>query len=460
MSIAVRRPDLLDLNTAFRNALSFGAGLVFLASTESVAQTLDEALISTYMTNPTLEAQRSAVRAADELVPQALAGWRPTVTIQSLAEATSQESSVGDSSFQTTSNALTLRQNLYEGGATVANVGRAELLVRAERATLRATEQDVLLDAVTAYSDLLNDLAVLELAKQNESRLRRQLQATRDRFDVGEVTTTDVAQADARLAEAVAERIRASGAILVTKASFRNVINLKPETLVPPEPLASIPTSEAEAQKMATAFNPNIFAAEATLAAARKDVRLAEAALYPTLDLEGELSYADEPSANVDWQRDASIGVQLSLPLFQGGGEYAAVRESKQIVRQRQADLEATVRSVREEVTTAWQELATARSSITSLSEQVRAAAIALDGSEREAEVGQRTTLDVLDQETDLFEAEVDLVSAQRDEIVASYEVKAAIGQLSAAELGLAVDLQDSESHYERVRNRWFGVGD
>lgn len=422
------------------------------------AQTLEEALVSTYVSNPTLEAQRAALRATDELLPQALAGWRPSLRIESDLQASRIDSALGDSGLETTSNALVLEQNLYEGGATVANVSRAERLVRAERARLVTTEQEVMLDAVTVYSNLLNDLAVLELAKQNESRLRQQLKATEDRLDVGDVTRTDVAQAEARVAGAVADRVRAQGVIRATKAAYLNVIDLKPVALQPPPRLRSLPESEAEAQKLAEALNPSIIAAEASLAAAREDVRLAQAALYPRLDLEGELDYTDEPSTTVDWERTASLSLQLRVPLYQGGGEYASVRQNRQVVDQRRNDLDAVVRSVREEVTRAWQALMTARSSIMSIEEQVRAAAIALEGSRQEALVGQRTTLDVLDQEQDLFDAEVDLVAAQRDEIVASYQVKAAIGQLTAASLDLPIDLYVVESHYDDVRRRWIGL--
>jgi TolC family type I secretion outer membrane protein len=434
-------------------------GLAMVMATVAPAQTLEEALVSTYLTNPEIEAQRAALRSTDELIAQAKGGWRPSLDVESSAVFTDLESSGGSGETFTTSNSLSLRQNLYEGGGTEANIRRAERLVRVERARLATVEQDVLLRAVTAYTGLLNDLAVLELAVQNERRLRRQLQATRDRFEVGEVTRTDVAQAEARVAGAVSERVRASGAIEASRAAFRNVIDLEPESLIPPKPIGSLPTSEDEAQKMAEGINPNILAAQFNLAAAKEDVNVAESALLPRLDATGELSYSDEPNLSLDWQRSATIGAALTVPLYQGGGEYAQVRQSKDVVRQRQSDLDAIYRSVREEVTDAWQALVTARSSIEAITEQVRAAEIALDGSRQEALVGQRTTLDVLDQENDLFEAEVDLVSAQRDEIVASYRLKAAAGGLTAQDLDLPVEIYDIEVNYKDARNRWLGLG-
>lgn len=440
-------------------AAALGLSVALTVPTVSHGQSLDDALASAYLGNPEIEAQRATLRATDELVAQALSDWRPTLQITSNVNISDIESAAGGGRVDSTSNALTIDQNLYEGGATVANTRRAERLVRVERARLATVEQDVLLRAATAYTSLLNDLAVLELAIQNENRLRRQLRATKDRFEVGEVTRTDVAQAEARVAGAISERVRAAGTIEASRAAFRNVINLEPESLIPPEPLKNLPASETEAQQLAESLNPSILAAQFNLAAAKEDIDVAESALYPRLSVNGELNYTDEPSLSVPWQRTASIGASLAVPLYQGGGEYAQIRQSKQTVQQRQADLDSVYRSVREEVTGAWQALVTARSSIESIAEQVRAAEIALDGSRQEALVGQRTTLDVLDQENDLFQAEVDLVSAQRDEIVASYRLKAAVGGLRVDEIDLPVEPYDVEANYEDVRSRWFGLG-
>ncbi len=424
------------------------------------AQTLEEALVSAYLTNPEIEGQRAALRAADEFVPLALTGWRPTVRVSSSAEFTDIKSPVGDGRTDTIANSLTIDQNLFAGGETSATMRRAERLVRLERSRLTITEQDILLRAVEAYTSLLNDLAVLELAIQNENRLKRQLQATKDRFEVGEVTRTDVAQAEASLAGAVSERVRAAGTIEASKATFRNVIDLEPVSLVPPEPLKDLPASEAKAQQLAESLNPNILAGQFNLAAAKEDVTIAESALYPSLSVNGQLTYTEEPSLSVDWQRTASIGASVDVPIYQGGGEFAQIRQNKETVRQLQSDMDGAYRTVREEVTSAWQALMTARSSIDSITEQVRAAQIALDGSRQEALVGQRTTLDVLDQENDLFQAEVDLVSAQRDEIVASYRVRAAVGELTVQAIKLPVSAYDIETNYEDVRSRWFGLGE
>ena len=235
----------------------------------AAAQTLQEALVAAYLTNSELEAQRAALRATDELVPQALSAWRPSVTLEGDAFANNRESEGETSNFNTRRGAIGLDQQLYSGGETVASTERAERLVRAERARLIAVEQSVLLDAATVYTNLLAAQAVLDFAGQNESRLRRQLQATQDRFDVGEVTRTDVAQADARLSGAIAERVRAEGELAAAEADYRRVINQEPTRLVVPEPLSALPATEPEAQQLAEANNPNITVAEYDLGAAR-----------------------------------------------------------------------------------------------------------------------------------------------------------------------------------------------
>jgi outer membrane protein len=423
------------------------------------AQTLEDALVAAYLTNPNLEAQRAALRATDELVPQALDGWRPTLGVDSGVAYNDVDSSVGGDTFTSTSNSLTLDQELYSGGETVANTERAERLVRLERARLQAIEQDVLLDAVTVYTNLLAAQAVLDFAIQNETRLTRQLQATRDRFEVGEVTRTDVAQSEARLSGATADRVQAEGALSVAEADYRRVINQEPGTLVVPQPLGALPANELEAQQLSEVANPNVVAAQFDLAAARSEVDVARSALLPRLSVRGELTYTDDPTATLEWRRDAILGANLRVPLYQGGGEYARVRQTKQTVRQRQNDLEATFRAVRNEVTNAWESLVTATTRIDSIAAQVRASEIAVEGSRQEALVGQRTTLDVLDQENDLFQAQVDLVQARRDQIVASYRLKAAIGELTVVGIGLPVEPYESEAYYANVRNRWIGLG-
>ncbi len=441
-------------------ALVIALGLGLTGAAPGRAQTIEEALVAAYLTNPDLQAQRAALRSTDELVPQALSDWRPTVAVDSSVAAIDIDSQNGEGSLNTKTASLRLDQPIYSGGQTVANTERAENLVRSERARLIAFEQNVLLDAATVYTNLLAAEAVLDFAIQNENRLRRQLQATQDRFQVGEVTRTDVAQADARLSGAIADRVRAEGELTAARADYRRVINQEPARLVVPEPLRDLPQSEVESHQLADVNNPNITIAQYDLAAARAEVDVAISALLPRLSVRGELTYADEPTLTQDWQRDASIGANLTVPLYQGGGEYARVRQTKQTFRQRQDDLEAAFRAVRNETTAAWQALLTASTQIESVSAQVRANQIAVEGARQEALVGQRTTLDVLDQESDLFNSQVRLVQARRDQIVASYRVKASVGELTVVGIDLPVQPYNPDAYYLDVRSRLIGLGE
>jgi len=227
-----------------------------------------------------------------------------------------------------------------------------------------------------------------------------------------------------------------------------------------PQPLLALPANEAEAHQLAEVDNPNIVGAQFDLAAARADVDVARSALFPRLSVRGELTYTEDPNITLDWRQDAVIGANLRVPLYQGGSEYARIRQNKQTVRQRRDDLEAVFRAVRNEVTSAWQALVTATTRIDSIAAQVRANEIAVEGARQEALVGQRTTLDVLDQEQDLFQSQVDLVQARRDQIIASFRVKAAVGELTVVGIDLPVEPYNPEAYYADVRNRWIGLGE
>lgn len=428
----------------------FSIGLIILAiqAGDSKGQTLEDALVSAYLNNPSVAAQRAALRATDEQVPQARSGFRPNLSFQaSIARS-------DDPSFDNNQSSMIVSQNLFRGGRDLANLLRAKALVRAERARLLATEQTAMLDTVTAYVSLLNDAAVLALATEQIKRLQQQLEGIEGRFSIGEVARTDVAQAEASVADAMAIRDRAAGALEISKARYEAVVRKPPmDPLTPPRPIDTLPETLAIAEEMALASNPNIHAAKANLLAARQDVRVAEAALYPQASLEGVVNYVEQLETNVK-DSSASIRAEVTLPLFQGGGEYAAIRRNKDTLDQREADLDVVITTVRVETTSAWQGLKTARSNVRSITEQIRAATIALDGSREEALLGERSTLDVLAQEAALFQAEVDLVGAQRDEIISSYQLTVATGQLTADRLKLPVQIYDPLQHYNDVR-RW-----
>jgi TolC family type I secretion outer membrane protein len=445
---------------AFGHRWSMFAVLLLVAVPQAPVQadSLDEALISAYLNNPRLEAGRAELRATDELVPQALAAGRPRVFLDGAIDAFTADTDVSERDDRLARGVnLSVRQPLYAGGGIQAGIREAESAVRAERAFLVATEQTVLLDAVDAYTATWRDRAVLDLALTNETRIRRQLQATQDRFEVGEVARTDVAQAQARLARAQADIETARADLAASTAAFRDIIGFDPGVLTEPQPFEPLPGSEGEAQALAAA-NPNITSATFRLQAAREAVDVAFADILPSLDLAGSVSYRENESRAIDRRDDARVGLELSVPLFQGGADRSRVRQSRQLVDARRSDLEDTLRGVQRSVTTSWERVVAARAAIQAFEEEARANQIALDGVQEEALVGQRTVLDVLDAEQELFTSQVNLVRAQAVWVVATYQLKSAVGELTVAGLSLNVQPFDAEANYLEQRDRLFGI--
>ncbi len=448
------------IGTCWRSATAIT--LVLMAAASADAASLREALVTTYLTSPALEAGRSELRQVDELVPQALSGYRPSLFLNgdiTGERSTVRQGEVFEQNRLGRSVNLTLRQNLYSGGGTQAQVSQAENQVRAQRARLYALEQQVMLDAVDAYTAAYRDQVVLDLALNNEERLKRQLEATRDRFEVGEVARTDVAQAEARLSRARADVEQAKADLASSRAFYERVVGEAPSKLEEPKVLSELPKTETETRAIA-GQNPDIIAATFDLYAARDNVDVQFSSLLPSLDLQALLEYADEPTASIEWGRTAALGLNLSVPLYQGGGEYSRVRSSRQRVRQQRDLLESAQRSVQELVTASWERLLAATAAIDAFQSEVRANQIALEGVEQEALVGARTVLDVLDAEQELFTSQVNLVRASREEILASYQLKLAIGQLTVAGLELPVEPFDAVAYYQRNRTRLFGVAD
>ncbi|MEX2650714.1 MAG: TolC family outer membrane protein [Alphaproteobacteria bacterium] len=423
------------------------------------AQTITEALATAYTTNPTLGAQRQQLRATDELMPQARSGYRPSIFVDADVGLAYRDSDQASSDTGTPGGgALSVTQPLYRGGKTTAEVARARNLIQAERARFYDVELRVLFDGVVVYMNVVRDLAVLDLARNNEQVIGRQLEATSDRFEVGEVTRTDVAQAEARLATAVADRIRAEGNIIAARAAFRNVIGIEPGSVESPGPLGGLPVGEQEALTIAGREHPAIIAADFAEQAAQDDVRIAEGDLLPELRLRAVASRDYDVSDFIDRQDNAALLAELSIPLYEAGFTHSRVRENKLRAGQRRLEASQIRLDVAEDVTRSWEALVTAEAQIEAFQEGVRAAEIALDGLEREALVGSRTVLDVLDGEQELFQARVDLVRAERDLVVASYAMQASIGRLSAQSLGLPVEPFDVEDYYNRVRDAWWGT--
>src|SRR4029453_1630883 len=349
---------------------------------------------------------------------------------------------------------ITGTQTLFNGFQTGNRTRQAESQVFASRETLRNTDQTVLLSAVTAYMNLLRDGAVLELQRSNLNVLEATLRQTRDRFSAGEVTRTDVAQAESRLAGGRSQLLTAESNYTTSKATCRQVIGVEPGRLTAAMPVDRFsPRTLDGARGRAATEHPTITIANYNVDAAQFQVKIAEGALYPTLQLQTSVnkSFGSTTNLNALQSFSAQGGGQLSVPLYQGGQEYATIRQAKETLGQRRLDLDTARDQVQSNVTQAWGQLAAAKAQIESTTAQVNAAQIPLNGVREEARVGQRTTLDVLNAQQDLVNARVALVTAQRDRVVASYAVLAATGAFSPQVLGLKVQSYDPVTHYHQV---------
>ena len=360
----------------------------------------------------------------------------------------------------TPSNAgVTATQTLFNGFQTPNRTRQAESQVQAARETLRVTEQTTLLNAVTAYMNLLRDGAILDLQRRNVEVLQEQLRQTRDRFNVGEVTRTDVAQSESRLAAGRSQVLSAEATYKASVATYRQVIGIEPGRLAPGSPVDRFsPSTQGASIGVGTATHPAVTSAQYSVDAALLQVKVAEGALYPTLALQGNVQQSYESSLLQLRTFNASAIAQLTVPIYQGGAEYSLIRQAKETLGQRRLDLDTARDQVRQSIVQAWGQLEAAKANIEATQAQVQAAEIALNGVREEARVGQRTTLDVLNAQQELVNARVALVSAQRDRVVASYTLLSAVGRLSPQVLGLRVPVYDANVHYQQVRDVWAGV--
>jgi len=426
------------------------------------AESLDEALALTYETNPDIASARAQLRATDESVPQALSNWRPDVEVSGAYGYRNRDREFTNglslrNSDQPQSVSLSVSQPIFRGFRTVSQTEQAKNQVAAGRADLITREQDVLLQAVTAYMNVKRDRAILELRRNNVRVLTQQQSATRDRFEVGELTRTDTAQADSRLATAVADEIAAKGNLDTSTADFVEVIGHAPGPLDAPDLPAGLPATETEAVELAKINNPSVVSADFTERAAREAVDVTSGELLPTLTLDGEVQEnRDILGSDVDTS-EQSITLNLRVPLYQSGAVYSRVREAKHTANQQLLEFSEQTRQSQEQARSSWADLQSARARITSLKASVDAQEVAFEGVRQEAQVGSRTVLDVLDAEQELLNARVSLVQAQRDLIVAGYELLSATGRLTADDLGLSVDLYDPTRNFNEVEDQLFG---
>jgi outer membrane protein len=418
-----------------------------LAAAPAAAQSLNDALAGAYETNPVLQAARAQLRSTDELVPEALSGWRPTVT----AEA---EGGGGIDDRHDDGRALGLAefrvvQPLYNGGRTGATVDQAENLVQAQRAQLVAAEQQVLLQSIAAYMDVVRADAVLTLNENNEKVVRAERDSARRRRAAGAASDTDVSQAETRLALAQAQSTQAEAAMKSARAVYRQQIGADPATLTPPPLPTGLPAGEDEAVA-AAAGHPTVVAAEFAEKAARDGVDVVLGELRPQVSVEGELLTSKET---------ARILAKVTIPLYQAGDIDARARSSKETYGERRFDTETQQRQTAAEAAAAWYALDAAGAQIGSFDTQIETAKKALAGTRRDHDAGTRTLLDVLDAQQELLGAQTNLVGARHDQVVAAYRVLAAIGRLTARDLNLPVKPYDFEAHYLEVRDKFWGTG-
>ena len=440
-------------------------------------RTLTDALAASYANNPALQAERATLRATDEQVPQALSGWRPQVSMSGQAgygDGYSRQWLGDGNTFVNAgrwNNARTQRsigaaagtvtQPVYTGGKTRAALNKADNAVMAERAKLIVAEQLAMTDTVTAYVNLIQAQQTLGLRVNNEQVLARQLQATNDRFRVGEITRTDVAQAEAALSGATADRERALGDLQIARSAFQKAVGfLPPPDLVEPQPLNLPLKNQNEAAVLARTNNPSVVAAMFNDAAAKDNVDLQFAALMPTVSLQGQVFQQQNVSTAHNTTNGYQVGAVVNVPLYQGGNEYATVRQARQQQQATARAVDDAKRTAQQQAVEAWETLVSNRAQAESTRAQIRANQIALEGVQREAIVGSRTTLDVLNAQQTLLNSQLLLVQNLAAVVRQSYTVASAVGRLTAKDLNLPVAYYDETAYYNAVRNKWIGTGD
>jgi outer membrane protein len=440
---------------------------------DAAAMTLTEALAAAYTNNPPLPAQRARLRETDESVPQALSGWKPTVTFTGSTGFNRAESSAPVVTRTPTSAQslgvgqeltlsprtldLNVTQPIYRGGRTAASTSQAENLVRAARATTLLTEQQVLFQVATSFMDVVQDQAVLDLNINNEQVLRRQLEATNDRFRVGEVTRTDVSQAEASLATATASRIQSEGTLEQVRAVLQRFVGVAPGLLTAPTERPVLPTTRDEAATLAANNNPNVISAQFSEAAARDNVRVVRGQLLPQISIIGDANRSEETQLKGVTINNFSVIARMTVPLYEGGLVYSQTRQAAETVGERRNQVDDARRQAIATAQSDWETLKSNRARVQSLQSSVRANAVAYEGTQQEALVGARTVLDVLNAEQLLFGSRVQLIQAQHDEFVAEFAVTQDIGRLNALDLKLPVQAYDFDKHYRDVRGKWIG---
>lgn len=418
------------------------------------AESIYSALAKAYENNATLNSARAGVRIANEGVPLAKSGYRPRV--QSTASLTHSSTS-GGARASSASFGVSISQTIFDGFQTRNNVQSAEAAIRAQRANLTNTEQNILFDAAQAFMDVVEARQIAALRAQNIAALEEQLRSERARFEVGEGTRTDVAQAQATLATARALLASAQGDINSAESVYQQVVGQRPGTLSPAKPLSKLlPKSLGSAEQTALSSHPGIRASLAAVDAGVYDVKSAEGSFLPNVS--GSASVTNSSTDSTSGTTTGRLGIDVTIPIYQGGQASATVRQRKESLGQARIEVDVTRDSVRAAVGSSYSQLSASRAALSANQETLRAAQLALSGVVEERNVGQRTTLDVLNARSSVLDAQISLAQSQRNVVVSSYALASATGRLTAKRLGLKVAAHDPEEHYKATKDRWFGL--
>ncbi len=427
------------------------------------AKTLNEVLDFTYENSWAINAERAGLRATDEGVAIAKSGFRPTIAgVGSIGRSYNKNKydyTPDKTELYTNPDEMSvqMKQPIFSGLSTVQSVNAAKSEVRAGRQALAGTEQGVLLEAVSAYMDVVRDNAVLGLRENNEKVLKQHLKSYRQRYKVGDLTRTDVAQSEARAEGATAARIAAEGDLKVSQANFFSVVGMLPENLEDMvEFKYELPKTLEEAIDYAMEHNPQIKAAKYTKDAASYAVKAKKGGLLPSVDVTAAAGRQNE-QLTVDRSDYWQVKANVTVPLYSAGADYASIRQARQNENKAKILWDKTIQDVRASVISAWEYYTASQAQLSSIESQIKASKMALDGVIREAKVGSRTVLDVLDAEQEHLDNQVSLVRTRHDAIVAGYSLYAAIGRLNPSELGLSVTPYDATAYYEDVKNKWLG---
>jgi outer membrane protein len=472
--------------------------LIALCARPVAAETLDEALSNAYLINPALNSERANLRATDEQVSIAKSGMRPNISATGDAAYQNSDSDTvggrgnvqkcdkltqvsepafcaslgaGQANFGANGDissdgvthprgyAVTLSQPIFEGFQNLNALRQAKSAVQAGREGLRGVEQTTLLNAVTAYVDVVRDQAVVRLRQSNVDVLSEQLRQTKDRFNVGEVTRTDVAQAEARRSDAVTQLYAAQADLKSSRATYEQVIGHPPSDLIHPTTILQLlPGQLDDAMTQADGQNPvilnSIYQEEASL----YNVNQILGELLPEVTLEAQYQQRFDQSKVLREQETTTVMGRVNVPLYQGGGVASRVRQAKEVNNQLKKEVEDARLRIHAEVISNWAQLQATASEIQSAQSSLEANGIALEGVREEEKVGQRTTLDVLNAQLEYLGSQIQLVTAKRDRVVAEYALYGSVGRLDAQSLGLSVPYYDPIEHYDIVKNKWMGL--